>query len=112
DHEGAIADWLALLADTPAGAPWEADLRRTIEQVGTINAIDVEGRVAATLAARPAAPAPAIEAIPGPTQEQLAAAASLRPAEQQAMAEGMVARLAARLESEPGDVDGWIMLMR
>ena len=28
------------------------------------------------------------------------------------MAEGMVARLAARLESEPGDVDGWIMLMR
>ena len=28
------------------------------------------------------------------------------------MAEGMVARLEARLVSEPGDVDGWIMLMR
>ena len=28
------------------------------------------------------------------------------------MAEGMVARLAARLAAEPGDVDGWIMLMR
>jgi cytochrome c-type biogenesis protein CcmH/NrfG len=37
DHKGAIEDWLALLADTPAGAPWEADLRRTIEQVGKIN---------------------------------------------------------------------------
>jgi cytochrome c-type biogenesis protein CcmH len=47
DHEGAIAEWLALLADTPPGAPWEADLRRTIEQVGTIYGIDVEERVAA-----------------------------------------------------------------
>jgi cytochrome c-type biogenesis protein CcmH len=112
DHEGAIGDWLALLADTPTGAPWEADLRRTIEQVGAINDIAVEQRIAATLEARPAAPPPAIQAIPGPTQEQLAAAASLRPAEQQEMAEGMVARLAARLQSEPRDVDGWIMLMR
>jgi cytochrome c-type biogenesis protein CcmH len=112
DHEGAIGDWLALLADTPTGAPWEADLRRTIEQVGAINDIAVEQRIAATLGARPAAPPPAIQAIPGPTQEQLAAAASLRPAEQQEMAEGMVARLAARLQSDPRDVDGWIMLMR
>ena len=28
------------------------------------------------------------------------------------MAESMVARLAARLETDPNDVDGWIMLMR
>jgi cytochrome c-type biogenesis protein CcmH len=112
DHEGAIADWLALLANTPPGAPWEADLRRTIEQVGRINRIAVEQRIAAAIADRPAASPPTMAAIPGPTQEQLAAAASLRPAEQQQMAESMVARLAARLESEPGDVEGWIMLMR
>ena len=111
DHAGAIADWLALLADTPPGAPWEADLRRTIEQVGKIRSIRVDQRIAAVEAARPEAP-PAVQAIPGPTQEQLTAASSLRPAEQQQMAEGMVARLAARLESQPGDVDGWIMLMR
>jgi len=111
DHAGAVADWLALLADTPPGAPWEGDLRRTIEQVGAIHGIEVEDRIAAALADRPDA-APAMAAIPGPTQEQLAAASSLRPAEQQDMAEAMVARLAARLEGEPGDVDGWIMLMR
>ena len=111
DHAGAIGDWLALLADTPPGAPWEADLRRTIEQVGKIRSIRVDQRIAAVEAARPEAP-PAVQAIPGPTQEQLTAASSLRPAEQQQMAEGMVARLAARLESQPGDVDGWIMLMR
>lgn len=112
DHDGAIADWLALLADTPPGAPWEADLKRTIEQVARINDIDVAERLAAAEEFRPDAPPPAVAAIPGPTQEQLAAASSLRPAEQQELAEGMVARLAARLEAEPGDVDGWIMLMR
>jgi cytochrome c-type biogenesis protein CcmH len=111
DHAGAIADWLALLADTPPGAPWEADLKRTIEQVGKINSIDVEQRIAAAIADRSDAP-PAVAAIPGPTREQLAAASSLRPAEQQQMAESMVARLAARLHNEPSDVDGWIMLMR
>ncbi|HYD23419.1 MAG TPA: tetratricopeptide repeat protein [Croceibacterium sp.] len=112
DHQGALDAWLALLGETPPGAPWEADLRRTIEQVGRINAIEVDQRVAAALARRPNAPAAAMPGIPGPTAEQLAAAASIRPAEQQEMAEGMVARLAARLEREPGDVDGWIMLMR
>ena len=111
DHEGAIADWLALLADTPPGAPWEADLRRTIEQVGRIRSSAVDARLAAAVAGRPDAP-PAVAAIPGPTEEQLAAASSLRPAEQQEMAEAMVARLAARLGDEPRDVDGWIMLMR
>jgi len=111
DHESAIADWLALLADTPPGAPWETDLKRTIEQVGRINSLDVASRIETATADRPAAP-PAMAGIPGPSQEQLAAASSLRPAEQQEMAEGMVARLAARLENEPGDVEGWIMLMR
>jgi cytochrome c-type biogenesis protein CcmH len=111
DHEGAIADWLALLADTPAGAAWESDLQRTIEQVGRINSIEVGSRIEAASSKRAVAP-PAMPGIPGPSQEQLAAASSLRPAEQQEMAEGMVARLAARLENEPGDVEGWIMLMR
>jgi cytochrome c-type biogenesis protein CcmH len=111
DHAGAIADWLALLADTPPDAPWEEDLRRTIEQVGQIHSIAVDQRIAAAIAARPEAP-PVMAAIPGPTQEQIAAASAMRPAEQQQMAEGMVERLAARLQSEPRDVDGWIMLMR
>jgi len=122
DHEGAIAEWLALLAETPEGAPWDADLWRTIEQVGAINGIAVADRIAAALDLRAAAPAgsapgsaalaAATQAIPGPTREQLEAASALRPAEQQAMAEEMVARLAARLEREPGDVAGWVMLMR
>src|SRR3546814_18677238 len=46
DHQGAIADWFALLSDTTRGAPWEADLRRTIEQVGANNKIEAAGRAA------------------------------------------------------------------
>jgi cytochrome c-type biogenesis protein CcmH len=112
DHKGAIGDWLALLAETPPGAPWEADLRRTIEQVGKINGIEVADRIAAAAGKRPAATHPAFGAIPGPSQEQLAAAGSIPPGEQRAMAEGMVAKLEQKLAADPRNVDGWIMLMR
>jgi cytochrome c-type biogenesis protein CcmH len=112
DHRGAIGDWLALLKDTPAGAPWDNDLQRTIEQVGMINRIVVAGQIATATANRLTAPAAAGAAVPGPSPEQLAAATSLPPGTQQEMAEGMVARLAQKLKADPANVDGWIMLMR
>ena len=118
DHQGAIADWLTLLADTPHGAPWEADLRRTIEQVGKINAIDVAGRLAAVKPAPAAAPVMAAGdpvatgAIPGPSPEQMHAASALPAGAQDQMVQGMVGRLEGKLKADPGNVDGWIMLMR
>ena len=112
DHEGAITDWLALLADTPPGAPWETDLVRTIQQVGAINEVEVEQRIASAAGTRDLLPAEMTGGMPGPTQEQMAAAASIAPDEQQSMAEGMVARLAARIEAEGGSVEEWVMLMR
>lgn len=111
DHQGAIESWLALLADTPPGAAWEADLRRTIEQVSKINKIDVTQRLAAVRQPTPREPA-ATRAMPGPSAEDLARASAMRPAEQREMAEGMVARLETRLASDPGNVDGWLMLIR
>jgi cytochrome c-type biogenesis protein CcmH len=119
DHAGAIDEWLALLADTPSGAPWEADLKRTIEQVGKINEIEVASRIAAVRPLPPLAASPAAgdmplaaQGIPGPTAMDLKAAASMPPSQQREMAEGMVARLEAKLKANPQNVDGWIMLMR
>ena len=113
DHAGAIGDWLVLLAATPKGAPWEADLRRTIEQVGKVNRIDVAARLAAVSQPEVAPPpSGALAAIPGPSSEDLRAAAAIPPSEQRQMAEGMVARLEGKLRSNPGNLDGWVMLMR
>jgi cytochrome c-type biogenesis protein CcmH len=116
DHSGAIGDWFALLQDTPPGAPWEQDLRRTIEQVGKINQIDVAARLATVKqpAAHPLVPdaATATAAIPGPSPADMRAAAALPPREQDAMVRNMVAGLEAKLQANPGNVDGWVMLMR
>lgn len=106
DHKGAVDDWIAFLRDTPPGAPWEADLRRTIEQSAAKNRIDIAGRMP------PAASAGAAAGLPGPTADQMASAASLSPAEQSAMIGQMLARLEARLKENPKDEEGWIRLIR
>lgn len=114
DHKGAIEDWFALLAETPQGAPWEADLRRTIEQVGAIHKIDVAARLMNTQA-RPlkAEEMPvAARAIPGPSRADMEAASQLPKGQQDAMIEGMVSGLEAKLKADPKNVDRWIMLMR
>lgn len=122
DHEGAIAAWLDLLADSPQGAPWEADLVRTIEQVGKMNSIDVAPRIAKAQSARkPALIAPGSGAVAGdqasanlrgPSAADVAAASAMKPSEQRQMAEGMVAQLEERLKKEPKNLDGWAMLIR
>jgi cytochrome c-type biogenesis protein CcmH len=113
DHRGAISDWLALLKDTPSGAPWEADVRRLISEVGTREKIDVAAKLASL---RPAAPGPAAgvatAAIPGPTPSQMRQAAQLPKGQQDTMIEGMVNGLEVKLKANPNNLNGWIMLMR
>lgn len=48
----------------------------------------------------------------GPSQDDMAAAQSMTPSEQQDMIRGMVEGLAARLQDEPDDLRGWQMLAR
>lgn len=116
DHQGAIDDWVALLEDTPPGAPWDEDVRRTIEQVGKINNIPTEEPIKTALAGRsPVTSEPELtagDAIPGPTQEQIAAASAISPSDQQDMAAGMVDSLEGKLKANPKNIDGWVMLMR
>jgi cytochrome c-type biogenesis protein CcmH len=113
DHKSAIDGWLALLADTPSGAPWEADVRRLIKEVGEKEKIEVASRLAAIRPA-PATGGAAIAtaAIPGVSRDQMQAGAQLPKGQQEAMIAGMVDGLEAKLKANPKNESGWIMLMR
>ncbi len=97
----ALETWRKLAAETPANAPWRADLvtlmRRAASETGT------------ELGSIPSAPATAgtSASAPGPSQEDMAAAAEMSPQERMEMIRGMVERLATRLEAEPDDLEGW-----
>jgi cytochrome c-type biogenesis protein CcmH len=51
-------------------------------------------------------------AVAGPDQEQINAAMQLDPQARQQMIDGMVGGLARKLEADPKNLDGWIMLAR
>ena len=118
NHKGALGEWFALLKDSPADAPWVADVRDVIQNVGKKNNIDVAKRLAAT------SPAPpnngfatnggelASAGIPGPSRDQIQAAQGLPQGQQDAMIRGMVDGLEAKLQANPNNAQGWIMLMR
>jgi cytochrome c-type biogenesis protein CcmH len=116
EHRAALDDWLALLRDTPPGAPWEADLKRTIEQVGKINVIAVASDITKSDEARakPASSSDSVAtaAIPGPTRSDMRAAAALPAGQQQMMVQSMVDGLETKLAANGANPDGWIMLMR
>lgn len=112
DHKGAIDDWFALLDRSPAGAPWIPEVRQAIERVAAANKIDVAKRLAAAKAPAPSPASVATSAIPGPTREAMQAAQALPKGQQDAMVTQMVEGLAKKLQANPKNVDGWIMLMR
>jgi cytochrome c-type biogenesis protein CcmH len=80
----------ALVEDAPADAPWLPEFRT---------------RLAALGGEAPAAPV-------GPSAAEVEAAGEMSTEDRDAMIRGMVERLAARLEAEPDDVEGWRRLAR
>jgi cytochrome c-type biogenesis protein CcmH len=82
----------ALLADAPAGAPWRKAVAARLAEIA------------------PDEPQPSTKAPPGPNAQDIAAAQSMSPEERQAMIRSMVERLAARLEQQPDDKEGWARL--
>ncbi|MFY7837492.1 MAG: TPR domain-containing protein [Novosphingobium sp.] len=117
-HRQAINAWFDLLEDTPADAPYAEDIRSVIRAVGEKHKIEVEKRLAEAQFAAPAGgaitdgPHKAAAGIPGPTSDQMKAASALPKGQQEAMIRGMVDGLEAKLDANPANVDGWIMLLR
>ncbi len=99
DKTKAVTIWNGIVADGPANAPW----------IPTI-----KSRIAAATG-EPLAPPPMAAAVPDAQQGQakMAAAVAAMPADQQQqMIHGMVDRLARRLKTNGGDIEGWLRLVR
>jgi cytochrome c-type biogenesis protein CcmH len=95
----ALDAWVALAADSPADAPWREVVQSQI------------ARAAADLGLEPDDPALAgLATAPGPTAAEVEAAAGMSPEDRDAFIRSMVDGLAARLEREPDDLDGWLRL--
>lgn len=91
--------WVETLRDAPAGAPWADAIRAQINELafraGVFNAPD--------FSAAPEAP--------GPSQDDMNAAAELSPEERRDMIRGMVERLSDRLATEGGSPEEWARLI-
>jgi len=103
----ALDAWIALAADTPADAPW----RRVLNQQLRAAAQELNVDLAAILPDVPPPPPPT-SGRGGPSREDIEAAEQMSAADRQEMIRGMVAQLAARLEDNPDDVEGWERLAR
>jgi cytochrome c-type biogenesis protein CcmH len=96
----ALAQWVALEAESPADAPWRPMLAAEIE--ATAKRL---GRDPATLPGRKPPPMPG-----APTADDMAKAAAMTPEQRTAFVDSMVSGLAARLKDHPEDIDGWLRL--
>jgi len=101
DTKAALQGWVDLAADSPADAEWQPLLRQRIAEAAGQLGVD---------------PASVKTSSGMPSQAAVAAAAQATagasPEERRAMILAMVGNLAARLEQQPDDVEGWARLGR
>lgn len=90
--EEAVKAWQALLNGAEPSAAWVPAARQELARLTGTNAQE--------------------PALPGPSQEDIAAAQEMSAGDQQAMIRNMVSGLAARLQDEGGSVEEWNRLIR
>jgi cytochrome c-type biogenesis protein CcmH len=86
--------WQPLILEGPEDAPWVEAARADIETAAALAGIPFQ-----------------MPEIPGPSAEDMAAAGDMTAEDQQAMIEGMVGQLEARLLAEGGSVEEWLRLI-
>jgi cytochrome c-type biogenesis protein CcmH len=105
DREAAKSALRALLADAPVEAPWRKVVQERLAEIAP-------GEPPAGASGATASQSPSSPPLAGPTAQDVAAAQAMSPEERQAMIRSMVDRLAARLEQNPNDKEGWVRLAR
>lgn len=118
DSRAALQAWTDLLAVSPPDAPWLPVVHKEIERVAAGAKIDPASITASAEAqklaqqAQASAPAAAPAGGEGGLPPGAAAIQNMSPEQRTATIHSMVDQLAARLESNPNDVDGWLRLGR
>ena len=118
-EQEAIETWQSMINDFPADAPWVpfaktqiASLAKRIAtgQAGKASTMPPHASMGQTKEQAIASNADA--GAPGPTSEDMKAAAEMNAEDRQQMIESMVAGLAERLDSEGGTAEEWVRLIR
>lgn len=109
DRKKALDGWTALIGDSPADAPWLPAVRARVTQAAEALGLDVAAVMPEPL---PPRGGEASQTQRGPTREDMAEAASLPPEERAERIRSMVEGLAARMEENPRDFQGWMQLIR
>jgi cytochrome c-type biogenesis protein CcmH len=111
DEKTALEEWIALSNSASTELPWQGDVHQRIEKLAAKLGVSVTGRLKApaTPAALPVVSSPATG---GPDAAAIKAASALSDSERTGMIDGMVEGLAAKLQSNPDNVDGWMKLIR
>ena len=105
----ALDQWIALMRGSAADAPWIPAVRQRIAEAATVLGQDV---AAVTPQPKPAARPLSAKGVSVPTSDQVEVAQKMAPAERPDMVQAMVVRLAARLDDDPNNFDGWMRLIR
>ncbi|CBS88223.1 c-type cytochrome biogenesis protein CcmI [Azospirillum lipoferum] len=110
DRKDALDRWSALMAESPADAPWVPVLRDQIREAAIALDLDPAKVTPQPLPAqqKPAGPVASQGQSGQPGQNGQAAEGQ----SQDEMIRGMVASLAAKLDADPSDVEGWLKLAR
>ncbi|WP_421779816.1 c-type cytochrome biogenesis protein CcmI [Kiloniella litopenaei] len=111
-NEDALKIWLTLRTYTSAADPWLQVLDTQIVELANLVKMNPEKLLASYPAQEPTEEEQAGEIEPGPSSEDMAAAAELSAEERAEMINGMVERLAERLSETPDDMQGWMQLAR
>jgi cytochrome c-type biogenesis protein CcmH len=100
----AIDAWLALAADLTEGSAMREEIEHRVAEAARSGGIEAPPLPKGL--AEDALPPPR----PNPTPEQTAAAEQMPQAQRERLAAGMITQLAAKLQSDPNDLDGWLRL--